>query len=62
VESENQPESRQAVVAFTMKDWRALVQGYDLQQGDLPHRAAGKNPTGGTAATAASQSQDSVAA
>jgi hypothetical protein len=31
-------ESRQAVVAFTMKDWRALVQGYDLQEGDLPHR------------------------
>jgi hypothetical protein len=63
-------ESRQAVVAFTMKDWRALVQGYDLQQGDLPHRTASKNPMGGgggggTAATQSasqSQSQESVEA
>jgi hypothetical protein len=57
--NDHRPENRQAVVAFTMKDWRALVQGYDLQQGDLPHRTASKNPTGGTAA---SQSQESVEA
>jgi hypothetical protein len=50
-------ESRQAVVAFTMKDWRALVQGHDLKQGDLPHRTANKNDA---AATAPSQSQETV--
>jgi hypothetical protein len=59
---QKEEENRQAVVAFTMKDWRALVQGYDLQQGDLPHRttSSGKNSAGTAAtatATAPSQSQ-----
>jgi hypothetical protein len=65
VQSQETKESTQAVVAFTMKDWRALVQGYDLQQGDLPHRTASKNSGGagtGTEATAPSQSQESDAA
>lgn len=60
---EESAESRQAVVAFTMKDWRALVQGYDLQEGDLPHRTASKNRNASaTAPTAPSQSQDFVEA
>ena len=50
--------SRQAVVAFTMQDWRTMCQGYDLQSGDLPHRTGSKH----AAATASQQqSQESVA-
>jgi hypothetical protein len=47
----NQP-SRQAVVAFSMRDWRALCQGYALEKGDLPHRTGSKfTNTGGADAS-----------
>jgi hypothetical protein len=52
-------ESRQAVVAFTMKDWRALCQGYDLKEGDLPHRTGSKHSVAAVAASR-QQSQESA--
>jgi hypothetical protein len=56
-------ESKQAVVAFTMKDFRAMCQGYDLQKGDLPHRsAAGSKNNAAPSQSQPQSSQESVAA
>ena len=45
-------EATQAVLSFTMKDWRRLCEAYKLEKGDLPHR------TGSRHARASQQSQE----
>ena len=37
------PESTQAVVSFTMKDWRRICQGHELKKGDIPHRTGSRH-------------------
>jgi hypothetical protein len=54
-------ESKQAVVAFTMKDFRAMCQGYDVQKGDLPHRTS-KNNANAPSQSQPQSSQESAAA
>ena len=36
------PPSRQAVVALTMKDWRDMVEAYNVEQSHVPHRTGSK--------------------
>ena len=38
-----QPESTQAVVSFTMKDWRRLCAARDWEPGDIPHRTGSRH-------------------
>lgn len=47
------PASTQAVVSFTMKDWRRIKQAHDLKKGDIPHRTGSRHER----AAAVSQSQ-----
>eukprot|EP00977_Amphora_coffeiformis_P010121 scaffold2357_cov167-Amphora_coffeaeformis.AAC.29 len=47
------PESTQAVVSFTMKDWRRICQAHDLKKGDIPHRTGSRHER----VAASSQSQ-----
>lgn len=32
------PPPRQAIVSLTMKDWRDLIEAYDVKESDVPHR------------------------
>lgn len=48
------PETTQAVVSFTMADWRRICESHKLEEGDIPHRTGSRH---NRAAAAASQSQ-----
>ena len=37
------PKPRQAIVALNMKDWKAMVETYNVEQGDIPHRTGSKH-------------------
>lgn len=39
----DQPEPTQAVISFTMKDWRRIKQAHQLKQGDIPHRTGSRH-------------------
>lgn len=39
----SQTSATQAVVSFTMSDWRRLVKAHGLTKGDLPHRTGSKH-------------------
>lgn len=50
-------EPTQAVVSFTMKDWRRMCEAHQLEAGDIPHRTGSRHER--AAATAASsQAED----
>jgi len=40
-------ESRQCVLSFSMKDWRRLVEAYELESCDIPHRTGTKQTNRG---------------
>ena len=40
---EEPPESTQAVVSFTMADWRRICKAHELKQGDIPHRTGSRH-------------------
>lgn len=42
-EQEDEPPATQAVVSFTMKDWRRLCAARGLEKGDIPDRSNGKD-------------------
>jgi non-structural maintenance of chromosomes element 4 len=39
---EHEGPTKQCVISFTMKDWRDLVEAYDLEECDVPHRKGSK--------------------
>jgi Nse4 C-terminal len=41
-DEDNQGESKQAVVAFNMRDWRRICKAHKLKEGDLKHRTGSK--------------------
>mmetsp|Transcript_5682 Transcript_5682/g.8064 ORF Transcript_5682/g.8064 Transcript_5682/m.8064 type:complete len:369 (-) Transcript_5682:138-1244(-) len=57
IESTGPP--RQAVVAFTMQDWKELCKAYEVEQGDIPNRArSAKYTKQETAVAVAKSSQE----
>lgn len=36
------PPPTQAIVSLTMKDWRDMIQAYEVEQSDVPHRTGSK--------------------
>lgn len=36
------PPPRQAIVSLTMKDWREMIQAYEVDKSDVPHRIGSK--------------------
>jgi hypothetical protein len=64
-ENAHRPQPKQCIASLTMKDWRELCAGYQVEKGDVPNRTGSKQHKGrasGAGATQSSQlSQESLA-